>query len=290
MTLKTNSQEIRDLRQATRDGLLPTRGSSWLAGFSNMLSKELGEWFRTSRWLWQFLIWLIIINGFVGFILFVVPRLESLYPGINSSMEQSLGTLPLEAKGLLYYFSIGVMGGIIGVIVLAHDEIIQEKQSGTASWILSKPASRSAFILTKLLSNTFGALVFIVALPGLVTLGEIYLSTHLMLPLASFLAGAGVFMLALFFYLSLVILLGVLLESRVPLLGIAFGVMFGGMILSRFIPQIAYVLPVTMDTIGLTLSMGAPLLPMFVSQLIATAILSTVFILVALWRFQYKEL
>ncbi len=290
MTIQTHPQATRDLRLAARQGLLPARGSGWLAGFGNMLGKELGEWFRTRRWLLQPLIWLTIINGFVGFLLFVLPMLESILPGVNASLEQSFGTLPPEGLGLMMYFTVAILSGTIGVIILAQDEIIQEKQTGTAAWILSKPAARSAFILTKLLSNTIGALIFIVALPGLVTLGEIYLDTHLVVPLVPFLAGAGVMLLTLFFYLSLVILLGVLFESRGPVLGIAFGVMFSGMMLANFIPQIAYVLPWTMDKIALLVVLGIPLPAMFVSQLIAAAVLSIVFLLVALWRFQHIEL
>ena len=42
-----------------------------------------------------------------------------------------------------------------------------------------------------------------------------------MLPLVPFLAGTGVILLVLVFYVSLVILLGVLFESRGPVLGIS---------------------------------------------------------------------
>ena len=289
MTDQTHPQATRDLRLAARQGLLPARGSGWLAGFGNMLVKELGEWFLTHRWLWQFLLWLTIINGIVGFVLFVLPMLESLVPGINATLEQSYATLPPGAMGLMNYFTIAVMAGTIGVIILAQDEIIQEKQSGTVAWILSKPAARPAFILTKLLSNTIGALVFIVALPALVILGEIYLDIHQLVPLVPFLAGVGVFMLELIFYLSLVILLGVLFESRGPVMGIAFGVMIGGGLIAGFIPQITYILPVAMDKVAQVLVLGMPLPAMFVSQVISAAVLSVVFILVALWRFQRKE-
>jgi len=286
MTIQTQSQAAHDLRLAARQGLLPARGSGWLAGFGNMLSKELGEWFRTRRWLVQLSIWLFLINGFIGFILFVLPMLNSTKP----VRDQMSGAIPPETQAFVMYFTIAVMGGTIGVIILAQDEIIQEKQSGTAAWILSKPASRSTFILTKLLSNAIGALVFIVGLPGLVTLGESYLATHQAAPLGPFLAGVGVVMLALVFYLSLVILLGVMCESRGRMLGIAFGLMFGGMLLNNLIPQLNYVLPVNMDKIAQALFLGVPLPAMFVSQVIAAAVLSIVFILAALWRFHSVEL
>ena len=283
MTVQSHPQVTRDLRLAARQGLLPARGSGWLAGFGNMLGKELGEWFRTRRWLWQLLIWLTIINGFMAFFLSVVPLI---YP----AAVQAEGALPPEVLGLAIYFSITVIGGSIGMIILAQDEIIQEKQSGTAAWILSKPAARQSFILTKLLSNIVGALVFIVALPGLVALGEFFLVTHRVAPLVLFLAGMGVVLLALIFYVSLVILLGVLFESRGPVLAIAFGIIFGCRIIANYVPQIAYVLPVSMDGVAVAVVQGVPLPALAVSQVISTAVLSIVFILVALWRFKHIEL
>lgn len=278
MTVQAHPQATRDLRLAARQGLLPARGRGWLAGFGNMLAKELGEWFHTRRWLWQLLIWLIIINGLIAFMLWVAP------------MIAPQGAPPPIVTGLYYFFSTVAMTGTIGVIILAQDEIIQEKQSGTAAWILSKPVARSAFILTKLLANLFGALIFIVLLPGLVTLGEVFLAAHKVMPVGLFLAGAGVILLALVFYLSLVILLGVLFESRGPVLGIALGVMFFCQLAGNYLPQIALVLPSSMHGIALGVAMGEPLPATAVWGVISTATMSIVFILVALWRFQHTEL
>jgi ABC-type Na+ efflux pump permease subunit len=36
-----------------------------------------------------------------------------------------------------------------GVIILTQSDIVEEKLSGTAEWVLSSPLSRSAFILSK---------------------------------------------------------------------------------------------------------------------------------------------
>ena len=270
MTAQTHPHVTHDLRLAARQGLLPARGSGWLGGFNNMFAKELGEWFRTRRWWGRILIWPALING---------------VPGLFRALKQ----IPPEIPDILYYFQISVIAGTIGMIIMAQDEIIQEKQSGTAAWILSKPAARRAFILTKLLSDIIGALAFIVVLPGLITLVQTYLTTHQLVPLLPFLAGAGVVMLALIFYLSLVILLGVLFESRGPVLAIAFGVMIGGMFCASSLPQVGYVLPMSMDKISLMVALEQPLPVADVSQLISVAVLSIVFTLVALWRFQNKE-
>ena len=126
-------------------------------------------------------------------------------------------------------------------------------------------------------------------MPGLITLVQTYLTTHQLVPMLPFLAGAGVVMLALIFYLSLVILLGVLFESRGPVLAIAFGVMIGGMFCASSLPQVGYVLPVGMDKISLLVALEQPLPAADVSQVISAAVLSIVFTLVALWRFQHKE-
>jgi ABC-2 type transport system permease protein len=289
MTVQTHPHVSRDLVNAARQGLLPVRGSGWLAGFGNMLNKELGEWFRTRRWLGHLIIWPVIINGFVGLILFVLPLLDPMLPGLNASMEESYAAFPPSAKGLDFYFTMAMLAGSIGIVILAQDEVIMEKQTGTAAWILSKPAARQGFILTKLLSNTIGVLIFIVVLPAVVFLGEIYLDIHQLVPLVPFLVGEGALMMGLFFYLTLVIMLGVVSESRMLVMGIPFGIIIGGMFLSKFIPPINYALPTAMDKIAYVLVLGIPLPTMFISQLISAAVLSIVFVLVALWRFQHKE-
>jgi len=198
--------------------------------------------------------------------------------------------IPLEYLGFYWFFPLAVIFGIAGVVILTQDEIIQERQTGTAAWIISKPAARSAFILTKLLSNLFGALVFIVVLPGLFTLGETYLAAHKVTPLVPLLEGLGVAWLALAFYISLTIMLGVLFRSRGPLLGIPLGIMFGGRLFAGFFQPIAYVLPISMDGIAQMIILGMPMPTVLVSQVISTAVLIIVFTLVALWRFQQIEL
>ncbi len=188
------------------------------------------------------------------------------------------------------FFSFATVAGSIGMIILVQDEIIQEKQSGTVAWILSKPVARPAFILSKWLSNIIGGLIFIVTLPGAVTVADIALAGQPVTPLLPFLAGAAVVALTLIFYISLVIMLGVLFEQRGPVLGAAFGIMFGGMMIATIFPQLNYILPLSMDQFALSLSQGQALPAMAVSQLVMTAMWSVIFLMVALQRFQRIEL
>ncbi|HAY83486.1 MAG TPA: hypothetical protein DCY42_00805, partial [Chloroflexi bacterium] len=171
-----------------------------------------------------------------------------------------------------------------------QDAIIQEKQTGTAAWVLSKPANRSAFILSKMAADAIGILLFIILVPGVVLLAEIYLVTKSVLPFMPFLASLGLFLLALLFYLSLVTLLGVLFESRKPVLGTAYGVLFGGTIFIQLVPQSTFYLPFGLDKIASLVALEKPLPDMAFVGVIVTAVLSILFILVALFRFQKLEL
>lgn len=276
--MTTRSVSDREDFLAARQALQPVRGQSRLGGFRNLFAKELGEWFGTRRWLWQALIWLVIISGMLGFVLFAAPAIDP------SGAPDDMLTV-----GMSLYFSMAVIAGTIGAVILAQDEVIREKQSGTAAWILSKPVSRASFILTKVLANIIGVAVFIVALPGVVSYVEIALATGSQPAWLPFLAGMGVILLGLVFYISLTILLGTLFEQRGPLLGISFGLMFGGLILVNFAPQLNYVLPLALDKISLVVAMGQPLDAMMISQLISTAILSILFTLIAVWRFRIEE-
>jgi ABC-2 type transport system permease protein len=278
--MATNSTLDHTAGVAARGTLVPAAGGGWLGGFSNLMAKELGEWFGTQRWMVQAFVWLLIINGLMAFIMFVVPAMD---PEAVLDAEANLGL------GLSLFFNFAILFGSIGMIILAQDEIIQEKQTGTAAWILSKPVSRSAFVLTKLLSNLVGGLIFIAGLTGAVAYLEITLAAGQAPPVVPFLLGIGVILLTLVFYLSLVIMLGTMFEQRGAVLGIAVGVLLGGLIASQFTPLVSYFLPVKMPDIALGLMQGQPLPGIAIAQLVTTAAWSLLFTLVALLRFGREE-
>jgi ABC-2 type transport system permease protein len=274
--MATNTTLDRDAVLAARQGLVTEKSS----GFGNMLNKELRDWFGTRRWIVQAVIWLAIVNGLMAFIMFVVPTMD---PSEEMGAEQVLAMAP----GL--YFNFVILFGAIGMIILTQDEIIQEKQSGTAAWILSKPVSRSAFVMTKLLSNFVGGLIFIAGITGAVAFLEIYLASGQALPVLPYLIGVGLVLLTLTFYLSLVIMLGTIFEQRGSVLGIAVGVLLGGMIASQFTQLVSYFLPVNMPDIAVAVIQGQPLPVIAISQLVTTGAWSILFIIVALLRFRREE-
>jgi len=274
--MPANSPIDRSAVLAARQGLVPARGS----GFNNILSKELGDWFSTRRWIVQTIIWLAMINGLMAFIIFVVPAMD---PSEQIPREE------IASQAAALYFSFSVTFGSIGMIILSQDEIIQEKQTGTAAWILSKPVSRQAFILSKVLSNLLGGLIFITVLPAAVAYIEISIATQKTQPFLPYLLGVSIILLTLFFYLTLVIMLGTFFEQRGPVLGLSFTLLFGGMIAAQFAPQLAYILPVNMQDIAAAVALSQSLPPVAISQVIFTALWCLVFLVMALWRFSRLE-
>lgn len=182
--------------------LEPIQGSGWSRGLGNHLRVELGRWFGTSKWWIQVLIFAALINGFLLLLLAEAPD--------EFNMEDSVMFL----NGLL-----GVMGAIGGVILL-QSALVGEKSSGTAAWVLSKPISRPAFFLAKLIANGIGTVLTITLAQGLIG----YLVIRFMLDTAptlpAFLFGLTPQILHMLFYVILTLMLGALFDRRGPVLAI----------------------------------------------------------------------
>lgn len=280
--MATNITLQQDAQVTQQNVLLPLDSSGGrLSGFGNMFRKELGEWFGGRRWLVQSLIWIVLIDGFLAFVLFAAPAIE------KATRPEGAGVPP--GMGLTLFFSLAIQLGAIGIIILAQDEIIGEKQSGTAAWILSKPVSRFAFIFSKLAACLIGLLVFIVSLPAAIAYGELFLADKNPAAVAPFVIGLAVLVLTMLFYLTLTVLLGVLFDSRAPIISIALGVMFGGAIVEQFFPQIRFVLPSSIGKIATELAQGLSLSSDGLITLVVTAAWTLVFTGAAVWRFQRVE-
>jgi ABC-2 type transport system permease protein len=237
----------------------------------------------TRRWIVQIIIWVAMFNGFLAFILFMVPE-------INRSQGD---TAPLEnplVLGLSFFFNFAVIAGSIGILIIAQDEIVGEKQSGTAAWILSKPIARASFILSKLAANGLGMLIFILLIPGVVGIVEISAAAGELISIPEYFLGLGVAFLGLLFYLTFALMLGTIFHGRGAVIGIGLGLLFGGSLLINFVPDIAYVLPVAFQNIAPAVAQGQLLPQQAQIEIAATAVWCIVFMVVALLRFEKQEL
>lgn len=248
------------------------------AGFGRLFKKELQSWWGTRRWLVQGLIWTLGLNGLLFVALFILP-------GVMAAQGESLGD-PLEVGGQMF-FALGMMATAVGVVVLSQGEVIDERQSGTAAWILAKPVSRSAFLLAKLLAHGLSMLVLMVLVPAALAFLQMTIASSGGVGLTGFVTAVAITALHSFFYLSLTILLGVIMNNRGAILGVSLAVLLGGMLL-RSLPVVGLIMPwVLPDVAGAVVVDPSKL---FAMPVMMTALWTALFVLGSFVAFERVEL
>ena len=254
--------------------LQPIAANGWRGGFNNLLRKELGQWWKTRTWWVQILIWVLILNG----VSTIVALTEALAPA--ELLQEVVQTfLPL---------GIGTVG--MGTVIVVQGAIVGEKQLGTAAWVMSKPASRAAFVLTKALSYTIGFWTTAIIVPSIIFVIVTRQVVPAPLALTPFLLGLAVWALAQLFYLMLTLMLGTLFNSRGPIAGIGIALIMAGLLLKGFIPfTVSMFTPWLLPDLSAALTLNMPLPDNWFVPLIATTCGIVIFTAVALWRFAREE-
>jgi ABC-2 type transport system permease protein len=257
--------------------LQPVLERGWRRGFGNLFRSENNLRWGRNRWIVSSLIWLAILNGLV----FLVAYGEA---------EGGATTAEIAAEGLAIFMTFGTIATAVGVVTGVQGTIIREKQLGTAAWVLSKPVSRSAFILAKLLSHTLVYLTLPLILPSLVFYAQSQMLWGQVPPSSQFLAGWLVMALHMLFYVSFTIMLGTLFSGRGSVSAIGLGFLFGGQIFPNFLPQwVTMLFPWKLSGLATALALGQPLPPGWIIPIIATLAWTIVFIVIALRRFEREE-
>jgi ABC-2 type transport system permease protein len=264
------------------NGIERVEGSGWQLGFNNLFARENSKWWSSNRWWLQSLIWLVILAGLVGLVLFVVPTLTG--PDGQSVSDQD----PLMSA-MQGFFGVGSMALAIGIIILMQDELVAEKQAGTAEWVLSKPVSRSAFFLAKLVAHSLGMLVVMIAVPASGAYALLMIHAGQAYPLVPFLSGVALLALHSFFYLTLTLMLGVLANRREVILAIPILLLLGGSFIRNFLPTLALISPWFLPDVAAMFAMDLQFPFEFMLPILATFLWSVVFIIIALKKFQQHE-
>ncbi len=275
MTNTTTTASTADLNQITGGGIL--------RGFGNLLGNELQQWFGTRRWIIHLLIWVMPIN-----VLIAVAVSEIMSGNLPAEAPPDLTAQLIEAFQI--FFLLGGLATGIGIITAAQGAIIREKQLGTAAWVMSKPASRPAFVLAKFVAYTIVFLLLAVAIPALVLYIQMTLIWHYPQAVLPFALGLAIYTLHFLFYLALTLMLGTLFAARGAVTGIGLTLVVGGLILPNFLPEwVMSIMPWGLPRAAFALTTGQPLPPQMVTALIVTAIWTVIFMFVALWRFGREE-
>jgi ABC-2 type transport system permease protein len=258
--------------------LQPVLERGWLKGFGNLFRNENHLRWGRNRWALSALIWLALLNGLI----FLVSYGEA----SSGSFTQE----KIAAEGLSVFMNLCTIATAVGVVTGVQGAMIREKQLGTAAWVLSKPVSRSAFVLAKLLSHSLGYLVVPLLLNSLAFYAQSQILWNQVPRPAAFLMGWLVMALHTLFYISFTLMLGTLFNGRAPVSAIGLGFLFGGQILPNFLPEwVTLIFPWKLAELAAGLALEQQVPSIWPILVIATAIWTVVFFGVALWRFGREE-
>jgi ABC-2 type transport system permease protein len=249
----------------------------WRTGLANLLHKENRAWWASRRWLVHSVLWTLVVNGVVAAVVFLLAPMVT---GDRLDL------------GVEMLFKFGGMALAIGTIVLVHDATIGERQVGVTEWLLSKPVSRPAYVLSKLVAHTLAILVILVGLQAALGYGLLSAVAGEPLPLSSFLVGTAGLAVSILFYLALTLMLGVLTANRIALLGASLGLALLGFVvapLGATVSTWVMLTPFALIHVLPAVVLGTPLpLSVWVSIGI-TALLSVLCVVVTLARFERLE-
>ncbi|MBZ0287791.1 MAG: ABC transporter permease [Anaerolineae bacterium] len=268
---------------ATQTGLQSVHESGSLMGFGNLLRKDFGQWWQTRAWLIHLIIWTLLINGIV------FAAVKTPVPEDSAGPAQD----PVTTGVMLFAIMAGLTTGI-GIIIVMQDAIIDEKKSGTAAWVLSKPVARPAFILSKLIANGLSALLVMIVVQSVLAY---FLLTSVggSFTIGNWIMGTLLLALHLLFYLTLTLMLGTFFDGRGGVIGIPMAILFLYQFVLGFAPQVGQIMPwlivyppgqtdgslVQQALLGQPITMPLPI--------IATAVWCILFVVVAVWRFRREE-
>jgi ABC-2 type transport system permease protein len=253
-----------------------------MTGFAALLRKELLEQWRTTR--------LPIVATVFLLVGLSSPLLARFTPEIIKAVggDQFQIVLPTPTAADAYdqlAKNLGQFGALIAIL-LAMGSVATEKERGTAALILTKPASRAAFLLAKLvaIAATLGLSTAIAAV------GAWFYTFVLFqpLPIAGFLAATILQWLALVVYAAITFLGSTLTRSALAAagLGVAALIVLG---ILGIVPAIGRYLPTGLAAPARGLALGQAGVDAF-GPTIASLVLVACLVAVAWLAFRHQEL
>src|SRR5512141_2527685 len=250
----------------------------WMRGLGNLLQGEYSAWFKSSKWWKHLLMWFSIIN--VMMVIMMVAAAKA---------------ARAEEDGPPVLFMYGIFGGMFvafGVMIVMQRVLIKEKQSGTAAWVLSKPVTRTAFVVSRLVVNAIAILLTSVIVPGVI----LYISLGVLSDLgwlspSGFFAALVMVSLHTFYWIALVLMMGTLSESSSVVIAVPMVLFFTFWMGTGMVPALIYFSPLLltfspapekMSALSVSFMTGEPVFSWL--PVIFTVIFSVIFIAVAIWR------
>jgi ABC-2 type transport system permease protein len=188
-----------------------------MSGFGPLLAKELREQWRTRRLLVVVIVFAIFGIG--------SPLLAKYTPQLVGALagEEVARAIPAPttADAILQFLKNLGQTGVLAAILLAMGSVASDKERGIAALLLTKPVSRSAYLLSKLLAIAITLLVA-VGVAGIAAYGYTAWLFET-LPAGGYAAMCGLLLLQLLVYAALTFLGSTLSRSALAAAGIGIG-------------------------------------------------------------------
>jgi ABC-2 type transport system permease protein len=255
----------------------------WRRGLGNLLQGESSAWFKSSRWWKHLILWFLIIN--LMMVIMIIASADAAKGG---------------EEGPPILFMYGIFGGMFvafGVMIIMQRVLVGEKHSGTAAWVLTKPVTRTAFVVSRLVVNSIAILLTSVIVPGVIFYITLGLFSDLgWLSPFGFLAALLMFSLQTFYWIALVLMMGTLFESSGVVMAVPMALFFILWMGPDLLPALMYISPLLLtfssapeqiNALSVSFITGVPVSSWL--PLISTVVSCVVFIAVAVWRFNRQE-
>ena len=214
-----------------------TNTESWYAGMTNLIRRELLHERNRMYWIQQLVIWALFTNGMVALVL-----------SMSSFMDEGIETLLIISLGVFY----GMLALFVSIFVpiLLQGTIIDEKTSGISAWILSKPVSKKAYILSKLIASILAIIAVSVVING--AIGYFVFSAFgFILNIPGYIINLGLTSIVVIYFISLTVMLGTLTTSRGKVLAGAVGLGVGAQIIANYFPLVLFLIPYSLPVLGI---------------------------------------
>ncbi|MBD3406624.1 MAG: ABC transporter permease subunit [Candidatus Lokiarchaeota archaeon] len=252
-----------------------TNTELWYSGLGNLIHRDLFLERGGKFWIQQTSIWTLMTSG-IAMLLLMLP--EEIISQAGPRFEIAYA---------MFFFTTSFIVSLFLPVIL-QGAIIDEAERGVTSWILSKPVSRSAYIMGKLLASS---LIFVLITALLQGFLSFILFTTLGGPFdtIAFISAIGLVIILILYFTSLVIMLGTLTDNRSVVMATALAITLGTQIMANFVPQILFVVPLQLPVIGASIALGAPALGIEI-MFLSTILQIGIFVMIALWSFGKKEI
>jgi ABC-2 type transport system permease protein len=255
-----------------------------MRGFGAFLGKELREIVRTWR------IW--VLPGIVLFFALSGPPLAKITPELLNTFvgSEQTGMIiqlpdPTYVDAYLQWTKNLQQIVVFAIIIMFGGIVSAEKRSGTAALVLTKPLSRSAFVLAKFVSQA--TLVVVAVVTGAaITWGMTY-AVFAEAPPGDLVAATGAWLVLGLMFLALMELLSTVLDSQAGAAGLGFLGFIALSIATLWAPAVEYspaglVGAPTTFVMGETAAIGWPI--------VTTVALTAVLVAASMFVFRRREL